>query len=115
MNDDELIAYLGEHADIKEYHVVVREVKLFLNVGHESFFPSIIIKISRFKNLFFHEISHAVQTPEQIAPYHTSRNGFATEQEALSEAIKATNFYIRIAIKNGHLPSDDWLVPNKDF
>lgn len=56
--------------------------------------------------------SHAIHTPVQIAPYHTSLPFGDTWEDALDRAVSGLTTYYEDAIKAGHKPVDAWLVKN---
>jgi len=71
--------------------------------------------VSHFGDRYFYTISHHVHTPTQIGPYFPSAPFGATEAATIRRAIKDTlSFYID-AIGEGHAPSNDWFIENKDF
>src|ERR1700730_6270647 len=57
-------------------------------------------------------VSHAIKTPMQIAPYRTSIPVADYPAYALHKAITGLTDYYRDAVKNGHKPSEQWLVKN---
>ncbi|UXE62709.1 MAG: hypothetical protein KA717_08265 [Woronichinia naegeliana WA131] len=119
METDDVIALLDKHEYIAESYVLIRELKIFLNVGVNYFHPKIRIKIWKsnvmLKEPYHFTVSHNVRTPTQAAPYYPSITQAATESEAIRSAISATTKFLVSAIDGGHEPSDDWLVPNDDF
>lgn len=54
--------------------------------------------------------SHAIATPSQAGPYRTSRPYYDDPEYALSTTISALTDYYRQAVRDGHEPSEDWLV-----
>jgi hypothetical protein len=119
METDEVIDLLDEHKYIVESYVLVRELKIFLNVGVDDFYPKIRIKIWKSSinssEPFHFTVSHNVHTPTQFGPYYPSVAQAVTESQAIDSAISAITKFLVSAIKEGHEPSDDWLVPNEDF
>lgn len=61
------------------------------------------------------EQSHFIKTPLESSPYQTSRPWNDYEAAALNQVVKGITDSYDAAIKNGHEPSDDWLIPNKHF
>ncbi len=115
---DEVIAILDKNEEVTESYVLIREIKLLLNVNYDHFHPSIKIKIfksSATKPPYHFEVSHYVKNPTQASAYQTSRAYEDTEELAIKKAISTTTFYIKTAIAEGHEPSEDWLIPNDDF
>jgi hypothetical protein len=55
-------------------------------------------------------VSHAIHTPVQAGPYRTSRPWGDDPPYALSQAVSGLTMYYRQAIKEGHQPTDGWLV-----
>lgn len=61
------------------------------------------------------EQSHYIKTPEQLDPYSPSRTSEDSEEAALNGAIASLTSYYETAVRKGHKPDDDWLVPNAYF
>lgn len=61
------------------------------------------------------EQSHYIQTPLQIGPYRTSRPWNDNFDLAFHQALSGFKQYYNIAIKEGHVPSESWLVENERF
>lgn len=57
-------------------------------------------------------VSHAIKTPVQIGPYRTSKPFGDYPAYALHRAISGLTDYYRQAVKEGHKPSEQWLVEN---
>ncbi|EAR4689395.1 hypothetical protein CC014_17995 [Salmonella enterica] len=119
MDIDETIDFLNEHDEIAEFYVLRKEIKLFLDVGHDSFYPEIKIKIYKSSVIesqpYHFEVSHHVHTPIQASPYYPSRTSAPTEEEAISQAIRTTTSFLKTALAEGQEPDDTWLVPNTRF
>lgn len=116
---ENVIEHLAENREVIESYVLVREIKLYLDVGQDHFHPSIKVKIyksSAIKQAPYHfEVSHHVHTPEQAAPYYTSITSAETENSAIERAISTTTSFIKSAIQAGREPSESWLIPNDEF
>ncbi len=116
---NEIVKQLSEHRHVLEGYVLLRELKLFLDVGHDHYHPEVKIRIwlgtapSHLPYSF--ELSHNAHTPKQAAPYYPSRVNFDSEEEAIDSAISALTSFLVGAISAGEEPSDDWLVPNEYF
>ena len=119
MSIDEVIKTLDENDEVMESYVLLREMKLYLDVGYDNFHPCIKVNIYKSSSLggapYHFEVSHYAHTPEQATPYHPSRTSAESESEAIRQAISTTTSYIKSAIRAGHEPSDQWLVPNDRF
>jgi len=119
METDEVIALLDAHKYVGTSHVLIRELKIYLNLEVNHFNPCIRIKIWKSsvnsREPYHFTVSHDVRTPMQAGPYYPSRTQAATESEAIHQAILSTNYYLVGAINQGHEPSDSWLIPNDDF
>jgi hypothetical protein len=103
---------------VTEGYVLLREMKVYLNVGHDLYHPKAEIRIWLGTNIqypYSFELSHFAHTPIQEGPYTPSRVDFPSEEEAIDTAINALTTFLISAIKQEHEPSDSWLVPNKDF
>ena len=119
MSVDKVIKTLDDSRQVLESYVLLREMRLFLDVGHEHFHPRIRIKIYKSAVLpsapYHFEVSHNVHTPEQTGPYFSSITSAESEEEAISQAISTTTTFLTSAIRMGHEPSDSWLILNKEF
>lgn len=119
MDTDEVVDHLAKEREVTEFYVLVRELKVYLDVGHDHYRPRIGIKIYKTilngSELYHFDTSHHAHGPEQIGPYYPSRTTESTEEIAIDRAISSITSYIRSAISMGHQPSDKWLVPNADF
>ena len=119
METDEVIALLDKHKYIVESYVLVRELKIHLNVGVDDFHPKIRIKIWKSsvnsREPFHFTVSHNVHKPTQLGPYYTSVAQAVTESQAIHSDISAITTFLVGGIDGGHEPSDDWLVPNEHF
>jgi len=119
MSEDKIISFLGNHKEVAESYVLLRELKVYLNVGHSTFNPCIRIKLWKSgvhpQYPYHFTVSHHVHTPTQAGPYYPSRTQAASETEAITEAISTTTSFLKSAIQEGHEPSQTWLVPNNDF
>lgn len=119
MSVDDVVWVLKENSEVLESSVMIREVKLLLNVGHDSFNPELKIKI--YKSLvtpntpFHFVLSHHVQTPVQTTPFHPAHTSYGSEREAIQQAISTTTGLIKTALRSGHQPSPDWMVRNDLF
>ncbi|MEI3650128.1 MAG: hypothetical protein V6D39_09075 [Dolichospermum lemmermannii FEM_B0920] len=119
METDEVIALLDAHKYVGTSYVLIRELKIYLNLGVNHFNPCIRIKIWKSsvnsREPYHFTVSHDVRTPMQDAPYYPSITQAETESEAIRKAISSTNAYLVNAIDQGHEPSHNWLIPNDDF
>ena len=119
MSINEVIETLDKNSEVIESYVLLREMKLCLDVGHDYFRPWIKVKIYKSSVIggvpYHFEVSHHIHTPTQIAPYFPSRTSFESESEAIQQAISTTITFIQSAIRAGYEPSDDWLVSNDNF
>ena len=55
--------------------------------------------------------SHAIRTPEQLAPYYTSVPFADTPALALAKAASDLTMFYSVATRLGHRPQESWLVP----
>lgn len=119
MKTDEVIALLDTNKYVAESYVLIRELKIFLNVGSNVFNSCIRIKIWKSsvssREPYHFTVSHHVRTPTQAIPYYPSITQASTESEAINQAISSTTAFLVSAIQEGHQPSDDWLIANEDF
>lgn len=119
MHVDTVLQELDRNREVTEAYVLLRELRLFLDVGHDCFHPELVVKIYKSTALEQHpyhfRVSHNVQTPQQAGPYYPSRTCFESEEEAIDQAISTTTSFITSAIEAGHEPSESWLIRNELF
>lgn len=119
MSVDDVVWVLKENSEVLEFSVLIREVKLLLNLGHDLFHPELKIKIYKSTAIpdtpFHFELSHHVFTPMQTAPLSPSQTSYGSEREAIQQAIATTSSVIKAALGAGHKPSRNWLVRNEQF
>jgi len=118
MNSDKIILQLNNNKKVSNSYVLIREIKVVLNVGHEDFQPEIRIKIYKSNLIKEHpyhaEVSHLVKTPLQFSPY--CRDGiYSSENKAINDAIDGIVDFLKDAISAGYDPKDEWLIKNKYF
>lgn len=117
MSVEDVIEQLDSHDEVLESYVLLREIKMYLDIGEYQ--PLIKIKIYKSSfidgNPYHSEISHHVHTPEQMSPYFPSRTSFSSEKEAIDKAISSTTRCLKDAIDKGHNPEDEWLIVNENF
>ena len=116
---DDVVELLDGNEEVSEGYVLVRELKLYLDLDHEFYSPRIRIKIWKSSVLpdyqYHFTVSHHVHTPLQATPYHPSRTSAESEAGAIREALSTTTSFLKSALREGHEPDDRWLVPNEDF
>jgi|GEM_PF-3284042 len=119
MSVDDVVWVLKENNEVLEFSVLIREVKLLLDVQHDHFHPELKIKIYKSTAIpdtpFHFELSHHVHTPVQATPFYPARTSYGSEREAIQQAIATTTSLIRAALRAGRPPSQDWLVRNEQF
>ena len=119
MKLDDVIEKLGRDSQVAEFYVLVRELKLYLAVGHDQYNPCIRVKIYKTflhgSEVYTFGVSHYVHTPVQITPYYPSCTTENNESSAIDSAISSTTCFIRSAIDAGHEPSEKWLIRNEEF
>lgn len=119
MSLDDVVWVLKENSEVQEFSILIRELKLVLNVGHDGFHPELKIKIYKSSMIpdepFHFELSHHVQTPVQTAPFHPTPTAYGSEREAIQQAIATTTALIKSALRSGHQPNPKWLVRNTAF
>lgn len=116
---DDVIELLEGHDEVSEGYVLVRELKLILDLDHEYYSPRIRIKIWKsgvLRDYPYHfTVSHHVHTPLQAGLYYPSRTSAESEPGAIREALSSTTSFLKSALREGYEPDDRWLVPNDDF
>lgn len=60
-------------------------------------------------------LSHYIDTPEQMSKYVPSRQSGDYLEYALQRAVAAITEFHHIALNNGHIPDDSWLIENSYF
>jgi hypothetical protein len=119
MSIEEVIEMLEDESVVDESYVLLRELKLVLNVSHDHFHPTIRVKIYQSNVIngqpYHFEVSHHVHTPTQAAPYYPSRTCSESEKGAIRQAISTTVSFLKAAIREGHEPKGSWLIENRDF
>jgi hypothetical protein len=77
------------------------------------------VALKLFKDLdsgkFVVEQSHFIKTPEQGDPYGLVEKPFDDEAYALHMTVASLTDYYKTAVKQGHEPSSNWLVPNPGY
>jgi hypothetical protein len=61
------------------------------------------------------EQSHYIHTPMQAEPYIPSYPLGDYEASALQLAVTSLTQYYNDAVRQGHMPSNEWLSPNEHF
>jgi len=74
---------------------------------------SIILSVNPSRGGFNFDLSHYIKTPSQIGPYRPSRPWGDSKDYALNLAISSITQYYKQAIKEGHIPTKDWLYPTQ--
>ena len=59
--------------------------------------------------------SHHIETRLQVFPFETRSPEAENERAALDKVIDEFERLIKFAVKKGHQPEPDWLVPNEEF
>jgi hypothetical protein len=114
---ENIIEQLDGHDEVLESYVLLREMKMYLDLGEYK--P--LIKIKIYKSSFVDDkpyhfaVSHHVHTPEQMTPYFSSCTSFSSEREAIDKAISSTINCLKDAINKGHNPENEWLIENENF
>ncbi len=101
-------------------HKVLRDIKIF--VREVSFrlgdlAPKIRTRLFRYpgdKEIYF-EQSHFLQTPDQTSPVVPPLKSDNSEAYALSHAVETLILSYEAAVASGHVPSEEWLIPNPDY
>jgi hypothetical protein len=61
------------------------------------------------------EQSHYLQTPGMAAPLLSETERYASLEEALDDVIRGFSEVYEAAVRAGHRPGANWLLPNRDF
>ena len=117
MSLEEVIEQLDSNDEVLDSYVLLREMKMYLDIGEYQ--PLIKIKIYKSSvaegKPYHFDVSHHVHTPEQMSPYFPSRTSFSSEREAIDKAVSSTTSFLKDAINKGHNPEDEWLIENENF
>ena len=115
----EILNKIAEFKYVSEPDVLVREVRMILDLGEMN--PELRIKVWRSEyppsEPYSYELSHYAWTPEQAGPYRPGSRSNATEEGAIKSAVLAVATCLQAAIDQGHEPNEpkDWLVPNENY
>jgi len=117
----QVLDFLDSLGSVTESEILIREMRLSLDMDHDWFMPDIKIK-TWLSNVpadepYSYTISHYVKTPVQGSTYIPSRPWGATEEEVIQNAISAFKNFLHLAIKKGLEPNEPepWLVPNETY
>ena len=109
---DDLLADL-KTATVNDPAVLVREVRM--RVGVLTNFVTIRIYYhAKGAEPYRFETSATVQISDESEPRDVQRCA-PTEAEALRRAVRMLTEDYELAVRNGELPDDAWLVPNARF
>jgi hypothetical protein len=119
MSINEVVEMLEGESEVAESYVLLRELKVILDVDQDIFHPAVRVKIYRSNVItgqpYHFEVSHHVHTPSQAGPYLPSRTFSESESGAIRQAISTTVSFLKVAIREGHEPRESWLVKNENF
>jgi hypothetical protein len=101
--EDDLVTVLDRNDDIGSYSVRIGSLRTIVHIDLGKLLTSDHIKF---------RTSHSIKTPLQAGPYRTSRCIENDAAYALHRAIDGLTSYYRIAVEQGHVPQESWLVPN---
>lgn len=59
-----------------------------------------------------YKLSHYIKTPEQMSKYVPSRQSGDYLEYALQRGVTTITDFYKIAVRNGHIPEDSWLIAN---
>ncbi len=99
---DPLITVVDRHDEMGSFAIQVGVLETVIYIELGRFRTSDITK--------FH-LSHAINTPEQLDAYRTSRPFADYWEYALHQAVTAITMHYEIAVKKGHVPAESWLEP----
>ena len=100
--DDELVTVIERSDEMGVFQIRVGTLETLVTIRLCRYMTS---EHTRF------EVSHAIKTPLQIGPYRTSVPSDDSPGSALHRAIDGLTRWYRDAVKMGHEPREDWLVP----
>lgn len=100
--DDELVTVFERNDEMGAFLVRIGTLETLVTITLGRYMTS---EHTRF------ELSHAIKTPLQGAPYRTSLPFDDSPGHALHRAVDGLTRWYRDAVENGHQPSEDWLVP----
>lgn len=101
-----------------ELHVLVREIRAYLNIESSSFHPCIGIKIwmniNTPDNPYHFSTSHYISTPSR-GEYRPSGASTDTESNAIELAIGSLLNSFDLGVRDGFSPDVTWLNCNPDY
>lgn len=110
--DDDILRVVENNKDIYELKKLVNVYEFYLSAFSEPVKVTVeIYHASDMTNPYQFSLSHYVRTPLQAGPYVPSAPYYASEAIALSQAIEAITSFIKAAVREGHEPRAEWLVP----
>lgn len=98
---DDLVTVVEQNDEMGHFCIRIGKLKTLVTIELGRFMTSDKTKYS---------VSHAIKTPTQIDPYHTSLPFAATPVGALNRAVTGLTMYYQQAVDAGHEPKEDWLV-----
>ena len=114
--DDECLRVLNELDGWFEPAVLIREYSVRLTE-----IPSVALGIriyydaDRERDPYRFDLSHLAATPTQAGPYLPSGPWRASEAGALRAGLEAVTKWVKIAVREGHAPSERWLRPSSSW
>ena len=112
MNRSEIDAF--EKHGINEYYREYAKYTFYQGEDDGSIKIEIVIR-EMWNGRFTYAMSHAVHTPIQAGPYHSSINTTETADAALRKALDDIYSFYEAARQKGHVPTIDWFVPVKSY
>lgn len=116
---EEIVQALRKDKSIAEAQVLIREIRMVLDVEHDTYRPSFSVRIYlpslTYTQPYLFDVSHFVHTPVQAQPATSSRVLASSETEAIHLAVSLVTQWLREAIRAGHEPDDTWMIPNANF
>lgn len=109
----ESVAVYFKRAGIERARVLLREFAFQLEGIPE------LIRLRLYQGLdedwFEVEQSHYLQTPGMALPAMPDSSHYDSQSAALDEVLGQFSTTWQAAVKAGHSPDADWLLPNRDF
>lgn len=101
--DDELITVVSRNDSVGLFVILLGELETEITIELNRHLDSDMTKF---------QVSHAIKTPKQAGPYRTGAPYGDYPAYALHKAITGLTQYYKDAVKEGHKPTEDWLLPN---
>ena len=102
--DDDLVTVVTRYDNMGVFEIQIGILTTIVTIDLGRFLDSDLTKLT---------MTHAIKTPGMISPYVSSRAYWDYPAYALDHAVSSLTDEYRIAINDGHTPSEAWLVQRR--